>query len=144
MAKMGKMFPSKWLAAADLNDSDLTVTINSVTEELVGQGEQAEYKWVCYFQECEKGMVLNKTNAQAIAAIYGDDTDDWLGRPVVLFPTEVDFGGKKVEAIRVKSKATLALAQKARKPQPAQATKGKVQPVTQAEVDESEDIEVPF
>lgn len=113
MPKMSQMFPSKWLAAADLNEQDITLTIQDVQSEIVGQGDEAESKWVVYFREVSKGLVLNKTNAGSISGALGDDTDDWIGRQIVLYPTEVAFGGKMVEAIRVKEKATRQLAQQA-------------------------------
>jgi len=47
-------------------------------------------------------MVLNKTNANNIATVYGDDTNDWRDQDIVLFPAMVDFQGKTVQAIRVR------------------------------------------
>jgi hypothetical protein len=56
----------------------------------------------CILQGKDKGLVLNKTNANNIAAVYGDDTDDWIGGGIQLFPTMVDYQGRSVEAIRVR------------------------------------------
>ena len=143
MPKMNSMFPSKWLAAADLDEQGNTLTIADVTQERIGQGEEQELKWVVHFREKEKGLVLNKTNATSIASCLGDDTDEWLGCKVVLYPTEVQFSGKMVEAIRVKEKATKA----ANKPAPTPPARGKVAPVTQQEIDSDEDIDdalIPF
>ena len=138
MAKLNQMFPSKWLAAADLNDTDTTLTVDSVTQEVVGQGEEAETKWVVYFREVSKGLVLNKTNATSFGSCLGDDTDDWIGSRVVLYPTQVQFSGKMVEAIRVKEKATrIANKPAAARPQPSRQT---APPVTQAEADDDSDI----
>jgi hypothetical protein len=39
---------------------------------------------VVYFQGKQKGLVTNKTNANNIAALYGDDTDDWIGQKIML------------------------------------------------------------
>ena len=51
----------------------------------------------------EKGLAVNKTNANIIAQNVGsDDLDDWIGREIILYPTRVDFGGQMVDAIRVK------------------------------------------
>jgi hypothetical protein len=61
---------------------------------------------VVYFVGKEKGVVLNKTNANKIVAIAGsDDTDDWHGVTVALYATEVEFQGDTVEAIRIKAPA---------------------------------------
>jgi len=148
------MFPSKFLAAADLEDQDKTYTIATVEQEIVGQGDEAEQKWVVYFQETTKGMVLNKTNGLAISGALGDDTDAWIGHQVVLFPTEVSFGSKMVEAIRVREKHTRVLLQQALKRTASPAAKsngaaarpGKPAPVmTQADADKGDaNEEIPF
>jgi len=54
----------------------------------------------------EAGLVLNKTNATAIAEDYGDDTEAWVGRGVELFVQKVAFQGKLMPAIRVRTQAT--------------------------------------
>ena len=66
-----------------------------------------------HFQGKEKGLVLNKTNANSISAVYGDDTEDWRGGEIVLFETMVDFQGKTMAAIRCRPLA--------RKPEPERA-----------------------
>lgn len=100
----GKLFPSKWLTAADLEDEDMVVTIKSLETESIGQKGDEEDKPVLYFRELAKGLVLNKTNVTTIAKLLGDETNDWYGKKITLFPTQVDFQGKQVDAIRVKSK----------------------------------------
>jgi hypothetical protein len=98
--KISAAFPSKYLRAADLDGRQVTVEIANVELEEVGTGE--EPKPVLYFQGKAKGVVLNKTNAHTISAVYGDDTDDWIGQSVTLFSAHVDFQGRSVESIRIK------------------------------------------
>lgn len=110
MPKVSEMNPSKWLKAEDCVDADgdaadLLVTIAGVEQEEVGQGAQMDKKWVLYFKEEKKGLVLNKTNTKAIAKIHGDDTDDWLGKRIALYQTEVEFQGETMLGIRVRLKA---------------------------------------
>lgn len=112
MARLNQMFPSKWLTAADLEDGECTFTIRAVTQEEIGQGEEAEIKWVVWLKEVAKGIVLNKTNATSLANCFGDDTDDWIGKQAVFYPTEVSFSGRMVEAIRIKERATKNLLKK--------------------------------
>jgi hypothetical protein len=104
MPRVSDMFPSRWLKASDCEDGDLTLTIERIVEESVGQGRDAEDKWIVYFAEHDKGLVLNKTNMNTIAKLHGDDTDDWINRQVTLYSTEVQFQGDMVEAIRVRSR----------------------------------------
>ena len=60
-------------------------------------------KPVVFFEDEEKGLILNKTNGLKIAAIIGSrDTNQWVGKAVTLFPTTVEFGGDSIAAIRVR------------------------------------------
>jgi len=111
-------FPSKYLSAADLpDDGDLIVTITDVTMESVGLGAEASEKPVLYFQEAKKGLILNKTNTETICSLYGSETDDWEGKRLALFATEVDFKGKQTLAIRVRTRAPRATRPGAAAPQ---------------------------
>jgi hypothetical protein len=104
--KVSDAFPSKYLKVEDLNDVDLVLTITKVTSEILGQGAEAQKKLIVHFEECEKGLACNKTNAGVIAKLYGDDTDDWIGHAITLWPNhDVEFKGEIVSAIRVRSKA---------------------------------------
>ena len=100
-------FPSDYLKSGDL-EGDLTLTIRAVETKSIGQGEQAELKPIVYFEEQEKGFVLNKTNALTISGMYGPETDNWTGKPITLFPTQVDFQGKSTLALRVRLQAKTA------------------------------------
>lgn len=93
-------FPSKYLKAEDLQGRNVTVVIDRVEMDEVGKDK--DIKPIVYFQGKEKGVVLNKTNSNAIAAAFGDDTDNWTGAEVVLFEVMTDFEGKTVAAIRIR------------------------------------------
>jgi hypothetical protein len=104
MPNINDLYPSMYLKASDLGESQPVVTIDRVELEPVGRTK--EMKPVVYFAGKQKGMVLNKTNSKKIAEITSShDTDDWHGAQVRLFATEVDFQGETVEAIRVKAPA---------------------------------------
>jgi hypothetical protein len=96
--RISSAFPSDYLKAADLQGRQVTVTMSHVDMKEIG----GEPKPILFFVGKEKGMVLNKTNANKIAEIFGDDTDDWKGGEIVLFESQVDYQGKTVAAIRVK------------------------------------------
>jgi hypothetical protein len=100
MTKLSELFPSKFLKADDL-DSERVVVLDRVERETVGRDK--ELKGVCYFRGEPKGLVLNSTNARAIAAItQSEDCDDWPGTQVLLFVAAVDFQGRLVNSIRVR------------------------------------------
>lgn len=90
MPKLNDMFPSKYLKAEDLRGKDgrgwreFTLKINSVDLEDMG-GENGDQKWVLHFEGAQKGLVLNRTNAQTLSDAYGPDSDYWIGEKVVLF-----------------------------------------------------------
>ena len=100
--KLASAFPSKWLSADDLGGKAHRLTIETVNQETVGQGADAEVKLVAYFRGAKKGVILNKTNANAIASKYGDETDDWSGAEVEVYPTPVTFQGVTKDAIRIR------------------------------------------
>jgi len=91
-------FPSEYLRAADLQERTTKVVIARVSMAEIG----GEHKPILYFKDKQKGIVLNKTNANTIAESYGYETEDWEGREVELFPAWVDFQGRQVQAIRVR------------------------------------------
>ena len=98
--KIHDAFPSRWLTAADVEPS-LDVTVRGVTVEEIGKDR--ETKPVVWFDETDKGLVCNKTNFVNLAKICGgDESDEWTGRTVQLYSTQVQFGGEEVAAVRVR------------------------------------------
>ncbi len=97
------VFPSNYLKA-DQFEEDRTVTIREVKIESLGQGSDADDKPILYFEETEKGLVLNRTNANTVAGMYGPETDAWTGQRVTLGMSYVDFQGKQTASIRVRPK----------------------------------------
>lgn len=95
--QVDQMFPSKYLRAADLPRRGMTLTIDAIEQEQIGDDD----KYVLYFLGEERGLALNKTNALAIADGYGKDTEEWSGRKIHLRKEKVQFQGGRVDAIRV-------------------------------------------
>lgn len=95
---IGEVFPSKYLKAADLDGRELTVRISHMKLEEVG----SDKRMVCYFERAQKGLVLNKTNANMIALAYGQETEDWIGKEITLFEFMTDYKGTPTLSIRVK------------------------------------------
>ncbi len=99
--KTSELKQSKYLKKEDAGDGIL-VTITGLKQENVAlEGKPDDLKWVIHFSEC-KPMVLNGTNSQLIEKALGsDETDDWIGKQIVLFHDEnVSFGGDLVGGIR--------------------------------------------
>ena len=117
---LDQMYPSKWLKAGDLQGQTVPVVIARVVMEDVG--DEAG-KPVAYFQNRDKGLVLNKTNAMSIGLVHGQDTDGWTGKTIELFPAVVMFQGQNVPCIRVRPVAT-AYEEAYRQPMPTQGAYG--------------------
>lgn len=116
--KLSEAFPSNFLKADDLNGKPVTLTIAAVEMETLGQGKDKESKLIVQFKGTEKKLVCNKTNANTIGKLYGDDTDDWIGQRITIKPMEVEFQGEMKLAIRVSltKPAPLAVTSAARPP----------------------------
>lgn len=97
-----KAFPSKYLKAGDLNGREVTAVMDRVEMEVVGQGKDQEEKPIVYFRNGKKGLCLNVTNSNTIAEVYGWDTREWAGKPVVIFETKTNFAGRMVDCLRVR------------------------------------------
>ena len=110
-------FPSKFIKSGDLNESAVVVTIADVKIEEVGRDKES--KPVVYFVGKQKGLVLNRVNSKKIAEIAGSqDTEDWPGTKITIFPTTTDFGGEEVECIRVKAPSKAATPKAKPEPEP--------------------------
>lgn len=94
--KISDEFPSKYLKSSDLKGQEHRVIMANVEREEIG----SDKKLVLYFKGKEKGMVLNKTNANTIGDFYGDDSDDWYDQPLILFSIKTEFQGKPVDGLR--------------------------------------------
>jgi hypothetical protein len=96
-----EIFPSKWLAANDLEENGWTVTIKDIVSN---EFQDGTVKFVVMFEEAEKGLMLNKVNMKTIEGLYGNETDDWIGKKVHLYPTEVLFNKQMVPCIRIRNR----------------------------------------
>lgn len=103
--RVGEMFPKRYAAGEDLQGRALTLTIQTVRKERMrpGSGQPEIEKYVVYFVDARKGVVLSRTLAQQIAAAVGsDDTDDWPGKKITIFPEPMSVAGRNVVAIRAR------------------------------------------
>lgn len=95
--------PSKQLfKAADLQGGDLVLQLDYV--EFDHQlGSSGEYVDFVHFTNDEHVLSLNATNAHAIAALHGDETDEWPSGWIAIFhdPT-VKFEDRVTGGVRVR------------------------------------------
>lgn len=96
-----KLFVSKYLAAGDL-EGDRIFTIRAITQEPVESASGTETCPIVYLVEFAKPFVMNKTNGKRIAAMYGVDTDQWVGKQITLYASETTYKSEVVPCIRVR------------------------------------------
>lgn len=119
--RISSSFPSNYLKAADIPEGRfIPFTIEQCVNEDVGNDDKPENKPVLYFHGKQKGLILNRTNADSIAAVYGDETDDWRGKVVQLYASKVKFNGQMVGCIRVQVSRNPAPVQPVTTPPPVQ------------------------
>ena len=97
------LYERLYLGAFELLGQDVTVKIAKVEgATLVSEGNKKSKKPVLSFDGKDKKLALCKTNSKTIAAMYGNDTEQWIGRYITIFPTTTHFGKDVVECIRIR------------------------------------------
>ena len=79
--KLSQLFPSKYFKADDFKTPAL-LTISRISFERLQEGESEQP--VMHFLGKDQALVLKKTNAGIIAEFLGDDTDQWIGKKVLI------------------------------------------------------------
>lgn len=97
------LFPRDYVSAEEFKGKDVTLTIAGIAlEDLQLRAGGKKRKPVLSFRETRKKLVLNVTNAESIARIHGVRAEEWLGKPITLYPTQAQFGRETVSCIRVR------------------------------------------
>ncbi|MDB4522245.1 hypothetical protein N9100_02400 [Gammaproteobacteria bacterium] len=103
---INEAYPGRFIKAVDLKGQFKVINITSVAIEEVGKGEM---KPVLHWTGSEQGFVLNKTNSMMIASFLGNETTDWVGKEIELYPTRTQMGADIVDCIRVREPGTADL-----------------------------------
>jgi len=98
-----KNFDYRFLAADELQ-GEVTLTIKEMKKEEAFNGKEKEVVPVLHFEKTQKGLVLNKTNAELITKVLKSPfIEDWIGKQITLYSTKIKAFGELVDAIRVKT-----------------------------------------
>ena len=95
-----QIFPSRWIKSSDIGSTPKIATITKIDFEIVGPDR--EQKAVLSFQNSTKRLILNRTNAQTLANLYGKEVMSWVGKRITLYCAEVQFRGAPCLAVRIK------------------------------------------
>ncbi len=96
------MYPRKYASGLDLDGRAVTVTIAGIKKESMRPpGAGPVEKYVLYFRETPRGVVLTRILAGQIAAAVGtDETDQWTGKRITLYPETIPVAGQQRTVIR--------------------------------------------
>jgi hypothetical protein len=99
-----ELFPGRFLKAGLFQGREVTVKIAAVrTEDLPSETGGTKVKGILAFEGKKMELVLNRTNGEALKAMFGHVLADWIGKRVTLFPST--FNGEP--CIRVKGSPDL-------------------------------------
>lgn len=106
MSHYKQLFNYKYLGAYSLDGKDMTLTIKSIdVQDVVGDSGRTETCPIITWQEDQKPMILNKTNAKQIGLVWGTtDYEKWIGKKVTLFADVTKLKGEMVECLRIRPK----------------------------------------
>jgi hypothetical protein len=94
-----------YLSAEDLpENTDIPVIIAKAEREEAYNKKTREKEpiGVIAFQGKDLRLILNVTNATSIKNLYGAETDNWIGQPIIIYRTTARLGRDTVAAIRIK------------------------------------------
>lgn len=120
MPKIHEMLSSKFLKKEDVGDGVLLTIKNVEQVNVAKEGADPEHKWALTFKDEEKPLVLNSTNIQLCKQMFeSDDTDQWIGKRIVLYTDpSVMYAGKVIGGIRVRKPKGKAAKEPAPPPPP--------------------------
>jgi hypothetical protein len=93
---------NRYVAAYELGGKDVTLKIKAAGSASVDGPKGAKRKLIVTFEGARKPFLANATNCKTIAAMYGTDVENWVGKTITLFPTTTSSPDGVVECIRVR------------------------------------------
>jgi hypothetical protein len=133
MVTRAEAFPSRFLKADDLQRPVVLKVTGSNYEKLNGLDGKSKQKVVLSFAKTEKQLALNSTNFETMMDLTGEnDSDNWVGAKIELYPTQTTMQGKMVNCIRI------------RKPGELPQSNSAGAPITAHAVDPDVDDDIPF
>jgi hypothetical protein len=104
MVNVNRLFGGRYLAAADLGETPRQGAIRAISIEEIGRARES--KLVLTVSGLAKKVVVNKTNARALAEAFGAETNAWRGRTIEILAVPTEFGGHPTRGIRLRPIST--------------------------------------
>jgi hypothetical protein len=97
---------SNLLKASDLGGKTIPLVVRDTTTQVFDEGTpKQKTKIVLWFENKEKGWALNVTNTRFLIDRWGDETGDWIGKELKIYPGKTDYGGEMVDCISLVQEA---------------------------------------
>lgn len=153
--------PSKYLNAADIGAGTFTLTVVSVImEKMENDGAM---KPVMSFQGAQKSMPINATNWDNMAVVYGDESDNWIGKQIEMYTEATRMpNGTPTRGVRIRPVAgpataaafqgqalgqaplDTAIPQTAQLPGPGEQAAAQAMPAQASDLDPDDSSDIPF
>jgi F0F1-type ATP synthase alpha subunit len=128
-------YPSKYLQKTDFPAPRQVIVDTVAMEDVSLESQPTEMKPVLYFKGAPHGMVLNKTNANIMAVLFGSETTVWTGKTVEAFnDVTIQYQGQLTGGIRLRpipqqaAQVDVAIRQPTENPAPAEGIPGEDAP----------------
>jgi hypothetical protein len=106
-----ELYPGRFLKSGQFKGRDVTLTIARIrTEALPDKKGKEVTKGILGFAETQLELVLNRTNGEAIKALFTKETPKWIGKRVTFYPAAYkdNATGEESTAIRVRGSPDIA------------------------------------
>jgi len=92
-----EMYRSNYMKSDSLNGQAFCFTITDCSAEKA----EGDERLVLAFFEVSSLMILDRTNTNMLAELYGPETSEWGGKVIKLAPSTTLFLGEIVKYIRI-------------------------------------------
>jgi hypothetical protein len=101
-ADLDLCYGSKFLSATELGDKKIRTRILKVKKErLRGQDGKEKPKFILWFNNLDKGLVLNATNIKTLVDALGKTPSGWLNAELGIFTEPTMMAGKPTRGVRL-------------------------------------------
>lgn len=85
-------------------DQDKVLTIKNITyEDFTASDGKKSKKRICHFEEIDKPLVVNSTNAATISTIYHTPyMEKWVGKKIQLYKDTIRAFGENKDCVRIR------------------------------------------